>query len=166
MSFLKKILGIEKQTGRQHPATETLELQIEGMTCRHCEQTVMNTLNRLEGIVEKKVSYRDGKAKLKYIPEKISKEKIIGHLDSSPYKVKKDYTAASDAKPVILQSAITCPKCGHRKEETMPTDACQFFYQCENCKTVLKPKTGDCCVYCSYGTNKCPPMQQNVKNCC
>lgn len=34
----------------------------------------------------------------------------------------------------------------------MPTDACQFFYECERCNTVLSPKVGDCCVFCSYGT--------------
>ena len=66
---------------------------------------------------------------------------------------------------VQLQSTITCPECGHEKKETMPTDACQFFYDCENCKTVLKPKKGDCCVYCSYGSVKCPPIQQG-ENCC
>ncbi|WP_375241309.1 GDCCVxC domain-containing (seleno)protein [Polaribacter sp.] len=41
----------------------------------------------------------------------------------------------------------------------------QFFYECENCKTVLKPHEGDCCVYCSYGTVPCPPIQEN-KSCC
>lgn len=65
---------------------------------------------------------------------------------------------------VELQSTITCPKCGHQKEETMPTDACQYFYECENCATVLKPVNNDCCVYCSYGTVACPPIQEN-KNC-
>lgn len=64
-----------------------------------------------------------------------------------------------DNKTVELNSTITCPNCGHRKTETMPTDACQFFYQCENCKTTLRPKQGDCCVYCSYGTVKCPSKQ-------
>ena len=44
---------------------------------------------------------------------------------------------------IILQSTITCPKCGHKKEETMPTDACQNFYECESCHEVLKPKDGD-----------------------
>jgi len=43
---------------------------------------------------------------------------------------------------VLLQSVITCPNCGHKKEETMPTDSCQFFYECESCKTVLKPLPG------------------------
>ena len=66
---------------------------------------------------------------------------------------------------IVLKSVITCPACGHAKEEAMPTDACQYFYQCEECKTTLKPLSGDCCVYCSYGTIKCPPIQMN-KSCC
>ncbi|MFC4233351.1 GDCCVxC domain-containing (seleno)protein [Parasediminibacterium paludis] len=65
----------------------------------------------------------------------------------------------ADGHDVELVSEITCPNCGHKKEETMPTDACHFFYECEQCRTRLKPKQGDCCVYCSYGTVKCPPMQ-------
>jgi hypothetical protein len=58
-----------------------------------------------------------------------------------------------------LQSVLTCPNCGHEATETMPTDACQFFYDCKNCGTLLKPLAGDCCVYCSYGSVPCPPMQ-------
>ncbi len=69
-------------------------------------------------------------------------------------------------KEIVLQSTITCPKCGHSKEETMPTDACQFFYECENCHEVLKPKEGDCCVYCSYGSIPCPPIQEGGKSSC
>ena len=61
---------------------------------------------------------------------------------------------------IELTSAITCPICGHRKAETMPTDACQYFYDCENCKTALKPLPGDCCVFCSYGDRPCPPKQE------
>ncbi len=56
-------------------------------------------------------------------------------------------------------STLTCPACGFAKTETMPTDACQWFYECTQCHTLLKPKPGDCCVYCSYGTNPCPPIQ-------
>lgn len=69
------------------------------------------------------------------------------------------------ATEVTLISEITCPKCGHRKQETMPTDACQYFYKCEGCGSVLKPLAGDCCVFCSYGTAQCPPVQQSM-NCC
>ncbi len=65
----------------------------------------------------------------------------------------------------ILDSVLTCPHCGHAKRETMPTDACQFFYECERCKLLLSPKAGDCCVYCSFGSIKCPPVQQE-RGCC
>ena len=58
------------------------------------------------------------------------------------------------------RSILTCPHCSAKREETMPTDACQYFYQCTNCQQVIKPMAGDCCVYCSYGTVKCPPMQR------
>ncbi|MEN3149894.1 GDCCVxC domain-containing (seleno)protein [Neorhizobium sp. IRAMC:178] len=57
-------------------------------------------------------------------------------------------------------SCITCPTCGYKASKTMATDACQFFYTCENCGTVLKPKSGDCCVFCSYGDVPCPPVQE------
>lgn len=69
-------------------------------------------------------------------------------------------------KKITLKSTITCPNCGNKKEEIMPTDACQFFYECEKCKTILKPKKGDCCVYCSHGTVPCPPIQETGKSCC
>lgn len=58
-----------------------------------------------------------------------------------------------------LKSVITCPICSHKKEETMLINSCQFYYQCEQCKTMLKPLPGDCCVFCSYGTVKCPSKQ-------
>jgi hypothetical protein len=68
---------------------------------------------------------------------------------------------------IELRSALSCPHCGHTKTETMPTDACQWFYDCESCKVVLKPKAGDCCVYCSYGDVPCSPMQESgAKGCC
>jgi hypothetical protein len=60
---------------------------------------------------------------------------------------------------MLLQSVITCPHCGTAKTETMPTNACQFFYECTGCGVRLRPKAGDCCVFCSYGAVPCPPIQ-------
>ena len=62
---------------------------------------------------------------------------------------------------INLESTLTCPNCGYQKTETMPTDACSWFYECEKCKAILKPLEGDCCVYCSYGSVPCPPIQEN-----
>jgi hypothetical protein len=66
---------------------------------------------------------------------------------------------------IVLESTITCPKCGHSKAETMPTDACQFYYECAQCKSLLRPKAGDCCVFRSFGSVKCPPLQAQ-RGCC
>ena len=66
---------------------------------------------------------------------------------------------------MILESVITCPACGRGSAQTMPTDACLFFFECPLCGTRLKPKAGDCCVFCSYGSVRCPPMQTS-KSCC
>jgi hypothetical protein len=60
---------------------------------------------------------------------------------------------------IILESTITCPHCAAVKTETMPTDACLFFYECSGCGTRLRPKQGHCCVFCSYGSIPCPPIQ-------
>lgn len=67
---------------------------------------------------------------------------------------------------IKLDSTITCPECNKQFTEEMPTDACQFFWECPNCKTRIKPLQGDCCVYCSYGDTPCPPIQANNKSCC
>jgi hypothetical protein len=60
---------------------------------------------------------------------------------------------------LVLESVLTCPHCGFAKQETMLTDACQFFYECGKCGTLLRPDPGDCCVFCSFGSVSCPPVQ-------
>ena len=68
---------------------------------------------------------------------------------------------------LVLLSTLTCPSCGVARTETMPTDACQYFYECTGCQTLLKPKPGDCCVFCSYGSVPCPPIQSgDAVDCC
>lgn len=60
---------------------------------------------------------------------------------------------------IATTSEITCPKCGYKKLEKLPTDVCVIKYNCEKCNQEMFPKNGDCCVYCTYGTHKCPTKQ-------
>lgn len=60
---------------------------------------------------------------------------------------------------------IHCPNCGFSKEEEMPMDACLVVYTCTNCDAVLRPKAGDCCVFCSYADDQCPPLQVGTGEC-
>ena|SRR5687767_14921351 len=63
------------------------------------------------------------------------------------------------SKTDSLHSEITCPDCGFKKVEELPTEICLLKYTCQKCKKDLFPKDGDCCVYCSYGNVKCPSKQ-------
>ena len=62
---------------------------------------------------------------------------------------------------IVATSVLTCPHCGFAKPETMPEDACQWYYECTQCHRLLRPKPGDCCIYCSYGSVPCPLVQRS-----
>ena len=75
-----------------------------------------------------------------------------------------EHTMSNTLADITLDSVLTCPHCGHAQEEVMPTEACLFFYECKQCKNLLNPTVGDCCVFCSFGSVACPPIQ--VGSCC
>ena len=58
-----------------------------------------------------------------------------------------------------LHSEITCPKCGFKKTELLPTEVCLLRYTCKTCGYEMTPDEDDCCVFCTYGNVKCPSMQ-------
>jgi hypothetical protein len=63
-----------------------------------------------------------------------------------------------EAQPgAVTEATITCPLCGTQARERMPDNACRFFYRCTGCRALLRPKAGDCCVFCSYSDAVCPP---------
>ena len=62
-------------------------------------------------------------------------------------------------RAIVFDSVLTFPHCGFAKKEPTPLDACQFFYECLSCRTVLRPLAGHCCVFCSFGSVQCPPIQ-------
>lgn len=66
---------------------------------------------------------------------------------------------------IVARSVLTCPLCSAQSVEEMPVSACVYFFECKGCHTRLRPKPGDCCVFCSYGSVKCPPMQRQ-EDCC
>ncbi|MEK7571647.1 MAG: GDCCVxC domain-containing (seleno)protein [Patescibacteria group bacterium] len=63
---------------------------------------------------------------------------------------------------IKTKAILTCPLCGEQQEAEMPKNACQHFYKCAKCGQVMKPKEGDCCVFCSYADSKCPPKQKEA----
>lgn len=65
---------------------------------------------------------------------------------------------------VQLESTITCPQCGYRRPVRMAEHSCQIVYICPACGANLRPMPGDCCVFCSYGSVPCPPVQRDREN--
>jgi 2-polyprenyl-3-methyl-5-hydroxy-6-metoxy-1,4-benzoquinol methylase len=43
--------------------------------------------------------------------------------------------------------------------------AVEVQWTAKGCGSRLKPKAGDCCVFCSYGSVPCPPIQEG-SSCC
>ncbi|WP_272506771.1 GDCCVxC domain-containing (seleno)protein [Salinibacter sp.] len=76
--------------------------------------------------------------------------------------------ASSTERTSIIEptSTVTCPECEEATEVEMPTESCQFFWACPSCETVLQAEEGDCCVFCSFGTVPCPPVQRKDEACC
>lgn len=60
----------------------------------------------------------------------------------------------------VLRSVLTCPHCGHKSAHEMATDSCRAFEVCDACNAMIRPKAGDCCVFCSHGDAPCPPIQE------
>src|SRR5215471_15845370 len=98
---------------------KTVSLSVPTMDCPVCPITVKQALTKVPGVTRAEVSFDKRQATITFDDAKMT---------------------------AVLESTLTCPKCGHSKTETMPVDACQWFYECEQCRAVLKPRSGDCCV--------------------
>ena len=57
------------------------------------------------------------------------------------------------------ESLVTCPACGGERLAPMPEFSCLLAYTCPACGEVLRPYEGDCCIFCTYGSVPCPPIQ-------
>lgn len=66
---------------------------------------------------------------------------------------------------MLTVSTLTCPLCATATVETMPVNACIYFHDCGVCGAVIRPKRGDCCVFCSYGDTPCPAKQEGAERC-
>lgn len=64
-----------------------VEFKISGMTCTGCEEHVKHEVNKLNGIVESKVSYEDGNAIIDFDKSETNKTEIEIAINSTGYKV-------------------------------------------------------------------------------
>ncbi|MFL5067067.1 MAG: GDCCVxC domain-containing (seleno)protein [Xanthobacteraceae bacterium] len=43
-------------------------------------------------------------------------------------------------------------------------DSQSLLHECTGCGAMLRPEHGDCCVFCSYGSAPCPPIQAGLSS--
>ena len=60
------------------------------------------------------------------------------------------------------EATLRCPACDQESREEMPEDACVHFFECPSCHTMLRPRPGECCVFCSYADAICPPRRRGI----
>ena len=134
-------------------ADRTVTLSVKNMDCAACPSIVKASLQAVSGVTKVTVSYKDRTA-VTYDDVKADVNQLtVGHHQGGLS------VRAQELMPMLLNRPSSVRTARLAKTETMPTDACQFFYECTGCGTKLKPKPGDCCVFCSYGSLPCPPMQ-------
>ncbi len=75
-----------------------LTLNIDGMTCANCENRIESALNRANGVVTAKVSYKNALAKLVYNEDAITYNEIVETIESHGYTVRKQAQAAERAE--------------------------------------------------------------------
>ncbi|WP_370629127.1 GDCCVxC domain-containing (seleno)protein [Polynucleobacter sp. 15G-AUS-farblos] len=61
-----------------------------------------------------------------------------------------------------LSSKITCPHCNATEVLSIPKGSSQHLYRCMMCSAILKPKSGDCCIFCSFGDLDCSSAERNL----
>ena len=86
------------------------------------------------------VNFDQKTATVTYDPDKAQPEALTEATANAGYppQCRSEVTMSA----IVLESVLTCPRCGFAKPETMPTDACQFYYECSNCKALLRPNPG------------------------
>jgi hypothetical protein len=52
-------------------------------------------------------------------------------------------------------STLTCPNCGYKQKEKIPTNRCVISYKCNSCGSTIIAKES-CCIFCDYGDKPCP----------
>ena len=66
--------------------TKTVTLKVTGMTCMSCSNHVMKALEKVEGVIEPLVEYKEDRAVVTFSPKLTTVEAIIEAINKTPYK--------------------------------------------------------------------------------
>jgi mercuric ion transport protein len=64
-----------------------VKLNIEGMTCESCRETINLTLSKVPGVLEYKTDYKEGSSLVKFDNSKTNEQNIVNKVNQTGYKV-------------------------------------------------------------------------------
>jgi Cu2+-exporting ATPase len=77
---------IKRKKRKEETKTMEKTMKIEGMMCGHCEATVKNTLEALEGVTEAAVSHESGTAVVT-LSKEVADDVLKDAVEAKDYKV-------------------------------------------------------------------------------
>ncbi|WP_457559479.1 heavy metal translocating P-type ATPase [Candidatus Harpocratesius sp.] len=98
----------------QNQTKKAVTLDIVGMHCASCAQTIDKALNKEEGILKVNVNIATDKAYIKFDPTKIGLNDIIKTIDSTGYSTK-----IETKKEIIPIEGMTCASCAQTIERSL-----------------------------------------------
>lgn len=66
---------------------QTIQLNIEGMTCPACDSHITHAAQEVDGVIEANADHKTGKAEVRFDKTKTSQEAIIRAIERTSYKV-------------------------------------------------------------------------------
>jgi len=80
--------GSEQSSANSEPAEfSELQLNVKGMTCEGCENAIIRSLDRLDGVYSSDASHESELVTIKYDPDMVNLEQITEAITKTGYTV-------------------------------------------------------------------------------
>ena len=76
------------QAGEAPSKTQTVVLEVDGMSCGGCAAGLQQALSKIPGVTEAKVSFDDKQARVVYDPALTKPEAFIARIEKEGYKAR------------------------------------------------------------------------------
>ncbi|NKE37937.1 heavy metal translocating P-type ATPase [Natronococcus sp. JC468] len=90
----------------------TTRLEIRGMSCANCSQSVTEAVEALDGVSEADVNFATDEGSVEYDPSEVSLAEIYGAIDDAGYR-------AESATVSVGIADMTCANCADTNEEAL-----------------------------------------------
>jgi len=80
--------GSEQSSAKAEPTLfSELQLDVKGMTCEGCENAIIRSLDRLDGVYSSDASHEDDLVTIKYDPDVVGLDQITEAITKTGYTV-------------------------------------------------------------------------------